>query len=127
MSFGGGDGVRTHINSEGKIIPSTSTILPKGASNTRRCNEQDSEPNTLPTELFRPQTWIRFSLLPWVFFSGSSHTSDLIIGTTVSVLPGAWHCVVSAGTGRPGVSTRRLDETESLICNCFNVTAVITD
>ena len=37
-------------------------------------------------------------------FSGSSHASDLNIGTLVATLPGAWHYRVSAGTGRPGVS-----------------------
>ena len=37
-------------------------------------------------------------------FSGSSHTSDLKIGTPVTTLPGAWHYRVSTGTGRPGVS-----------------------
>ena len=37
-------------------------------------------------------------------FSGSSHTSDFKIGTPVAALPGAWHCRVSAGTGRPCVS-----------------------
>ena len=37
-------------------------------------------------------------------FSGSSHTSDLNIGTPVATLPGAWRFRVSAGTGRPGVS-----------------------
>ena len=37
-------------------------------------------------------------------FSGSSHTSDLNIGTPVATLPGAWRYSVSAGTGRPGVS-----------------------
>ena len=37
-------------------------------------------------------------------FSGSSHTSDLNIGTPVATLPGAWQYRVSAGTGRPGVS-----------------------
>ena len=37
-------------------------------------------------------------------FSGSSHTSDLNIGTAVATLPGAWRYRVSAGTGRPGVS-----------------------
>ena len=37
-------------------------------------------------------------------FSGSSHTSDLNIGTPVSTLPGAWRYRVSAGTGWPGVS-----------------------
>ena len=37
-------------------------------------------------------------------FSGSSHTSDLNIGTPVNTLLGAWRSRVSAGTGRPGVS-----------------------
>ena len=37
------------------------------------------------------------------FFPGSSHTSDLKIGTPVATLPGAWRYRVSAGTGRPGV------------------------
>ena len=37
-------------------------------------------------------------------FSGSSHTSDLQIGTPVAILPSAWRYRVIAGTGRPGVS-----------------------
>ena len=37
-------------------------------------------------------------------FSGSSHTSDLKIGTPVATLPGAWRYRVGAGTGWPGVS-----------------------
>ena len=37
-------------------------------------------------------------------FSGSSHTSDLNIGTPVATLPGAWRYRLSAGTGRPSVS-----------------------
>ena len=37
-------------------------------------------------------------------FSGSSHTSDLKIGTPVATLSAAWRYRVSAGTGRPGVS-----------------------
>ena len=37
-------------------------------------------------------------------FSGSSHTSDLKIGTPVATLPGAWHYRVSTETGWPGVS-----------------------
>ena len=37
-------------------------------------------------------------------FQGSSHTSDLKIGTAVAALPGAWRYRVSAGTGWPGVS-----------------------
>ena len=57
-------------------------------------------------------------------FSGSSHTSDLKIGTPVAILPGAWRYRVSAGTGRPGVSILWLGEMESLICtNCLSVAA----
>ena len=52
-------------------------------------------------------------------FSGSSHTSDLNIGTPVATLPGAWHYRVSAGTGRPGVSILWLGEMESWICNFY--------
>ena len=37
-------------------------------------------------------------------FSGSSHTSDLKIGTPVDTLPDAWRYRVSTGTGWPGVS-----------------------
>ena len=33
------------------------------------------------------------------YFSESSHTSVLNIGTPVAALPGAWHYRVSAGTG----------------------------
>ena len=43
------------------------------------------------------------SRLRWDF-SGSSHTSDLKIGTPVAALPGAWHYKVSAETGQPSVS-----------------------
>ena len=52
-------------------------------------------------------------------FSGSSHTSDLRIGTPVATLPGAWRYRVSAGTGRPSVCV-----VVSLICNFYlSVTA----
>ena len=37
-------------------------------------------------------------------FPGSSHISDLNIGTPVATLPDAWQYRVSAGTGWPGVS-----------------------
>ena len=57
--------------------------------------------------------------VPW-----SNHTSDLNIGTVVTTLPGAWHCRVSAGTGRVGVSILGLGEIPSLIFNfCLNVEA----
>ena len=44
-----GNGVRTHVNSKGKI-PST-----RGSEDGQTCDciMQDSEPNTLPTELFQ--------------------------------------------------------------------------
>ena len=48
-------------------------------------------------------------------FSGSSHTSDLRIGTPLAALPGAWRYRVSSRTGWPGVSILRLGEIESLI------------
>ena len=49
-------------------------------------------------------------------FSGSSHTSDLKIGTPVAALPGAWRYRVSTGTGRPSISILWLGEVKSLIC-----------
>ena len=49
-------------------------------------------------------------------FSGSSHTSDLKIGTPVANQPGAWGYRVSTGTGWPGVRILRLSEVERLIC-----------
>ena len=52
-------------------------------------------------------------------FSGSSHTSDLKIGTPVATLPGAWRYRVRVGTGRPGVSVLWLGEIERLICNFY--------
>ena len=52
-------------------------------------------------------------------FSGSSHTSDLKIGTPVATLPGAWRYGVSTGTGRPSVSILWLGEVDRLICNFY--------
>ena len=52
-------------------------------------------------------------------FLGSSHTSDLKIGTPVATLPGAWRYRVSTGTGRPSVSILWLGEMESLVCNFY--------
>ena len=47
---------------------------------------------------------LRRVLFVFFFPPGSSHTSDLKIGTPVATLPGAWRYRVSARTGRPGVS-----------------------
>ena len=57
-------------------------------------------------------------------FLGSSHTSDLKIGTPVATLPGAWRYRVSAGIGQPGVSILWLGEMESLVCN-FNLSVAV--
>ena len=66
---------------------------------------------------------VRITRWRWEF-SGSSHTSDLKIGTPVATLPGAWHYRVSAGTGRPGASILVLGKVESWICNFYlSVTA----
>ena len=48
-----GDGVRTHFNSKRKI-PCTRKILLRGGLNPKRCVTQDTEPNTLPAQLFWP-------------------------------------------------------------------------
>ena len=57
-------------------------------------------------------TWTRI-------FLGSSHTSDLKIGSPVASLLGAWHYRVSAGTGWAVVSILGLGEMESWICNFY--------
>ena len=44
-------------------------------------------------------------------------TEELV--TPVATLPGAWRYRVSAGTGWPGVSIRRLGVIESRMCNFF--------
>ena len=41
---------------QGKKVPSTGKILPRGGSNPRRFIKQDSEPNILPTSYFGPLT-----------------------------------------------------------------------
>ena len=43
LGGGGGNGVRTHVNSKEKI-PSTRKILPRGGSNPRRCIKQTASP-----------------------------------------------------------------------------------
>ena len=60
---GEGNGVRTHVNSKGKI-PSIGTIAFRGGSNPRRCIKQDSEPNTLPTSYSGPAKSDDRSLCP---------------------------------------------------------------
>ena len=51
---GGRGGVRTHVNSKRKI-PSTENFSSEEDRTHDAASRSDSEPNTLPTELFWPQ------------------------------------------------------------------------
>ena len=53
----------------------------------------------------------------------NSHTSDLVLGTLVAILPGTWQ--YKAGTGRPSVSILWQGEI-SWICNFFPSVAACT-
>ena len=60
-----GNGVRTHVNSKGKI---SSTERYQGGSNPQCCIMQDSELHTLPTELFRTRCCLIYmhrETMPW--------------------------------------------------------------
>ena len=57
-----GNGVRTHVNSKGKI-PHTEKNLLRGGSNPQRCIKQDSEPNTLPSSNSGPQFTVQIWFL----------------------------------------------------------------
>ena len=58
-------------------------------------------------------------------FFGSSHTSDIKLGTPVATLPGTSRYRINAGTGWPGVCILWLGEVESFICNFYlNVVAL---
>ena len=59
------------ILGNGRKIPSNRQILLRGGSNPWHCIKQDSEPNTLPTELFWPPR--SFKLLSKVEFSHVYH------------------------------------------------------
>ena len=49
-----GNGVRTHVNSKGKIHSTGKKILLRGGWNPQRCIKQDSQPNTLLTSYSGP-------------------------------------------------------------------------
>ena len=100
-----GNGVRTRVNSMGKI-PSTRKILLRGGSNPQCCIKQDSKPNTLPTELFRPPDESTLS-------EEDEGSPPALSDSTIDTLPDAWCYRVSAGTGLArGEST-----VTSLTCN----------
>ena len=95
-----GNGVRTHVNSKGKIL---STWRLRGGSNPRCYIMYDSGIKTQPTELFRPPALAsnlgRFKLLQKLQSWKPPYHS-----------PG-----VSTSTSWPGVNMLWLDETSSLI------------
>ena len=72
-----GNGIRTHFNSSGEF---PSTGRPRGRSNPRCCIMQDSEPNTLPTELFRPlgEAYLASAALPDITLHGVNRRTDSI-------------------------------------------------
>ena len=69
-----GNGVRTHVNSKGKI-PLPEKLL-RGGWNPQHCFKQDSQPNTLPTELFwLPLLSVQTRLyLSWLCSNSESRT-----------------------------------------------------
>ena len=56
-----GERIKTHVNSKGEK-PLYQEL--RGGSNPRRCITQDGEPNTLPTELIRPQLLVFYARPP---------------------------------------------------------------
>ena len=63
-----GNGVRTHVNSNGKS-PLLEKILPREGSNPQCCIQQDSEPNTLPMSYSN-----RWALFKQCLSTSPSHT-----------------------------------------------------
>ena len=113
-----GNGVRTHVNSKGKI-PSTGKTLCRRGWNPWCCIKQDSESNTLPTSYSGPREQGYGSSLIVV-----NCTSHLKTCALVASLPSTWNCGVSARTGWPSISTLWVGETASVICSlCFSDTA----
>ena len=89
---------------------------------------QDSEPNTLPTELFWPYQWRHIGTLAAILPGSwrcevNAKTDWLWVGIQwlgrVATLPDVWRYGVSVGTGWPSIGILWLGEVESLICNCY--------
>ena len=102
------------------------TTITTTTTTTRTTSVTSPPPSPLPhMTLFLQPTVVKASAsrtedpgfesrMRWDFL-GSSHTSDLKIGTPVATLPGTWRYRVSARTGWPGVSILWLGEMESLV------------
>ena len=122
-----GNGVRTHVNYKEKI-PFYRRL--RGGSSPRRSITEDSELNTLPTELFRPPRPSYLSRLPGGrcgqqsaasagnlgMIVRSGQTGKLQLGTPATAPDACWY-EASAWTGWPGVTILRLGEKMSLVWN----------
>ena len=100
------------MESEPMLIPTEKNPFyrrPRGGWNPRRCIRQDSEPNTLPTELFRPQPMTLHQAgrpaqhtTHWAI---PAPTHDTASGRTASPThyplsysgPNPWHCIRQDG------------------------------
>ena len=102
-----GNGIRTHVNS-------TKQILLRGGSNPQNYITQDSEPNTLPAELFRPidnsnSEYFSISLFP------HPHSTPSLLGLTHP------HCTPSPQTCKPVYAhTRTQANMQTSICTYKN-------
>ena len=88
-----GNGVKTNVNSKGKI-PSDSEV--GSESNPRRYIKQDSEPNTLPTELCQPTNSCMFCVAclcftPILHISCLGHSTELSVPSKAIVELSAKH------------------------------------
>ena len=81
-------------------LPRPSPFLPPACLFLFVCHQETASLSRMPREWKIPGSNPACAGI----FSGSSHTSDLKIGTPVATLPGAWRYRVIAGTGRPDVS-----------------------
>ena len=93
------------IVNSASAIQSSALVLLEFRQQNACCSPADPPrwPSGKGDRLESGRSRVRIPLAPR-FFRGSSHTSDLQIGTPVATLPGAWCYRVSAGTGWPGVS-----------------------
>ena len=97
---------RTHDAASSRKASPTHYHLSYSGPNQRRCIKQDKEPNTLPTELFRPPLSTLGAGGTGVAprFPRSSYTSDLKTDSLLATALGAWRDTVSGRTGWPFVS-----------------------
>ena len=94
-SFGGMESEPMLTPREKSPLPEKKKIFLRGGSNPRRCITQDSEPNTLPTELLRPRPGFDSRFRRTSFFQVESYQSGAGIAQLV-VLGLAVHSVANS-------------------------------